>query len=267
MPDLPPALKVVRHDLGVDTESAYLIPLSDLHIGASFDIEKFKGYRQWILDRPNAYCTINGDVLDNSIKDSIGDTYGTERPDWQIEMAEELLKPLAEQGKILAYLDGNHEHRTSRRTDTYPGKILCKLLGIQEVYGPDGIYMFITVGYDHKKKNPSKNRITYTGFQLHGHAGGKKMGGKVNAIHDMANGVTADFYIASHTHTQFAFPDRVAIPQTRTKTLTYQKQLFVGAGSFAEWEGYAIRQNYNPAPLGSPTIKLGGACKSLQCLL
>ncbi len=258
-------LKVVRHDLGIDTTEAYIVPLSDLHIGSQFDQDKFLGYRQWILDRPNAYCVINGDIIDNSTTDSIGDTYGTHRPDWQMEMAEELLRPLADGGRILAFLDGNHEHRTSKKVDQFPGKTLCKFLGIQDVYDPDGIYMFITVGYDHKKGNPKKNRITYTGFQLHGSAGGKKMGGKVNALQDMANGVTADFYIASHTHTQFAFPGRVIVPQNRTKSLMFRKQLFVSAGAFAEWAGYAVRQNYNPAPLGSPRIRLDGTRMDMHC--
>ncbi len=265
MPDLPPALKVVRHDLGVDTESAYIIPLSDLHIGASFDERKFLGYRQWILDRPNAYCVINGDIVDNSIKESIGDTYGTLRPAEQIEKAEELLRPLAENGKILAYVDGNHEYRTAHRTDELIGKTICKFLGIRDVYDPDGAYLFITIGHDHHKGSPQKNRVTYTFFQLHGHSGGRKVGGKANALAAMAESVTADCYIASHTHTPLVFPGRVVVPQSRTKSLVYQKQLFVSAGSFAEWEGYAIRKNFSPAPLGSPRIRLDGTRKDIHC--
>lgn len=264
MPDSLPKLKVVRHDLGKDIDSAYLIPLSDLHIGAAFDVDKFKGYREWILSRPTAYCVINGDVIDNSISDSVGDVYGTLRPSEQTDLAEELLKPLADEGKILAWVEGNHEWRTARRTDEFPGKTLCKLLGIREVYDSDGIFMFLSVGYDRRKGKPEKNRITYTGFMLHGYAGGKKMGGKVNAVADMANSVMADFYIASHTHHKFAFPGRIVVPQIRSKSLVFQKQMFVSAGAFAEWDGYAIRQGYSPTELGSPRLRLDGTRKDLH---
>src|SRR5690554_1229461 len=101
----PPKLKVIKHDLGMETEKAYLIPLSDLHIGADFNEDKFLGYRQWILDRPEAYCVILGDVIDNAVTDSIGDTYGTLRPKQQKELALKFLEPLARAGKILAWLD------------------------------------------------------------------------------------------------------------------------------------------------------------------
>lgn len=267
MADLPPRLKTVFHDLGEDTESIYLIPLSDLHIGADFDQKKFEGYRQWILDRPNAYCIINGDVVDNAISESIGDTYGTMRPEEQKELAEELLRPLAENGKILAWLEGNHELRTARRTDEFIGKTLCKLLGLhtkeKSIYDPNGVFLFLNVGYDRAKGR--RNRLTYTGFMLHGYTGSRRMGGKVNAVEDMARSVVCDFYIASHTHSKFMFPRRIVVPDTRTKTLRYQKQVFTSTGSFMEWEGYAIRQGYHPTSLGSPRLRLDGTRKDIHC--
>ena len=172
---------------------------------------------------------INGDVVDNAITESIGDTYGTMRPDEQKELAEDLIRPLAEAGKILAWVDGNHEIRTARQTDEYIGKTLCKILGLHtkkhSIYSPDGVFLFLNVGYD--KKKGKRNRITYTGFMLHGFSGGKRMGGKVNAAEDMARSVVSDFYIVSHTHTKFAFPGRIIMPDTRTKTIRYRKQLFI----------------------------------------
>ena len=71
---MEPRLKTIFHDLGEDTEEVFIVPLSDLHIGATFNQKKFEDYRQWILDRDNAYCVINGDVIDNAITESIGDT-------------------------------------------------------------------------------------------------------------------------------------------------------------------------------------------------
>lgn len=262
MPDLPPRLKVLKHDLGIDTETAYIIPLSDLHIGADFDESKFLGYRQWILDRPNAYCVINGDVLEMAVKNSIGNTYDTLRPKQQKELAIKYLQPLAEAGKILAYLDGNHEFRVSKDTDEYPGEYICQMLGIPSVYDPDGIFLFLSVGYD--RRAGSKNRNVYTAFALHGWTGSRRIGGKANNLEDMAKSVQADIYIASHTHQKFVFPRRMVIPDARTKSLRYTKQVFVSAGSFLEWSGYSVRKGYNPASLGSPRIRLNGKKKDIH---
>ena len=251
-----PRLKVVKHDLGVDTDVVYVIPLSDLHIGSDFDDTKYLGYRQWILDRPNAYCVINGDILEMATKNSIGDVYDTLRPKEQKELAIKYLKPLAEAGKILAYLDGNHEHRTAKDTDEYIGEYICNMLGIPSVYDPDGIMMFLTVGYDHSKG--AKSRICYTLFMLHGHGGGRRVGSKANALEDMQKTIHCDLFLASHTHQKLVFSKRVIVPDTRTKTLRYRKQMYVSAGSFLEYSGYAVRKGYNPATLGSPRLRLSG---------
>ena len=258
-----PRLKVLKHDLGVDTEAAYVIPLSDLHIGSDFQEDKFLGYRQWILDRPNAYCVINGDILEMAVKNSVGDVYDTLRPKEQKELAIKYLKPLAEAGKILAYLDGNHEHRTAKDTDEYIGEYICNMLGIPSVYDPDGIMMFITVGHDHIKG--VKSRICYTLFMLHGWTGARRVGGKANNLEDLAKIVHADIYLASHTHQKFVFSKRIIQPEARSKSLRYKKQLFVSAGSFLEYSGYAVRKGYSPATLGSPRLRLSGERHDAHC--
>ena len=257
------SLKTIHHDLGLETETAYVVPLSDLHIGAEFDIKKFKGYRDWILNKDNAYTVLCGDIIDNSIKDSIGDTYGTMRPRDQKKIAIELLKPLAEAGKILAWLDGNHEARTSKNTDEYIGETITQALGISDLYDPDGAYLFLSVGWDRKHNKRSRN--TYTVFMLHGSAGGKRVGSKANALEDMARSVQADLYLSAHCHQKINFPSYAVIPETRTKTLRFSKRHHVMAGSFQEWQGYPVRKGYNPTPAGSPRIRLDGRCKDMRC--
>jgi hypothetical protein len=264
IPDQKPQLKIVRHDLGIDLEKAYIIPLSDLHIGADFDDAKFLGYREWILNTPEAFCVINGDVLDMATKSSIGGVYETIRPREQRQLAVKFLQPLADAGKILAYLDGNHEHRASKDTDEYPGELICSMMGIPSLYDPDGILTFLTVGHQRDKGEKKRNRITYTMFMLHGWTGSRTIGGKANNLESLSDSVVADIYLSSHTHTQMAFPERILIPDTRTKTLKWKRQLFVSSGSFLEWSGYPIRKGYKPASLGSPRIRLNGTRKDVH---
>jgi hypothetical protein len=240
----------------MDLESAYIIPLSDLHIGAGFNRRKFEGYRDWILERDNAFCVVLGDVCDNSISESVGDTYGTMRPDQQKDLAEEVLAPLAEAGKILAWIDGNHERRSSKKTDQFMGKDICKILGIYDIYDPDGIYMFLSVGYDRAKGQ--RNRNVYTGFMIHGFTGARTTGGKANAMEHMAKGVQADFYICAHAHQKIHFPSYVLLPETRSKAVRFRKRSHLMAGSFQKWGGYAIQNCYTPTPMGSPRLRLDG---------
>ena len=255
-------LKTVKHDLGVDTDHIYLIPLSDLHIGATFDEAKFLGYRDWILQRDNAYCFINGDVLDMATKSSIGGTFETLRPREQRKLAVKYLKPLADEGRILGYVDGNHEARAAKDTDEYTGEIICEMLGIPSAYSSDGLFMFLSVGHDREKGK--QNRIVYTVFALHGWSGSRTVGGKANNVKSLADSVISDIYVSSHTHQKFAFPRRIIEPNISAKTLRFKKQVFVSSGSFMEWDGYAIRKGYSPASLGSPRIRLSGRYKDIH---
>ena len=240
------------------------MPLSDLHIGAEFDEKKFIGYRDWIMERDNAYTVINGDVLDMVTKGSIGNQAdATMRPSEQRKYAVKLLKPLADAGKILAYLDGNHEYRAAKDTDEFVGETICELLGISDVYDRNGVVLFLNVGHDRKKG--IKNRITYSVFMLHGWAGGKKYGGLANALESMAASVVADVYIISHSHKKIAFSRRVMLPDTRTKSLRWKKQLFFSSGSFLDWAGYAVQKGYNPATMGSPRLRLSGLTHDAHC--
>jgi len=201
-------------------------------------------------------------VVDMATKFSIGGVYETDRPRDQRKYAVELLRPLAEAGKILAYLDGNHEGRAARDTDEYTGEIICELLGIPEVYDPDGIFLFLSVGHDRSKGE--KSRLTYTVFMLHGWTGARTIGGKANNVKSLADSVISDIYISSHTHQKFMFPRRIVEPETRTKSLRYKKQVFVSSGSFMEWAGYSVRKGYSPASLGSPRIRLNGTTKDIH---
>ncbi len=254
--DESPKLHVVKHDLGVETECAYIIPLSDLHIGSHFNEDKFLGYREWIMTRDNAYCVINGDVLEMVTRNSIGNIYEQLRPKQQKEIAIKFLRPLAEAGKILAYLDGNHEQRVAKDSDEYVGEYICGMLGIPSIYNPDGIYMFLSLGYDSNKGR--SNRLIYTVFMLHGWTGARTIGGKANNLSSLAQIVDAEIYISSHTHQKVAFPMRKPFPDVNRKRLIYKKQMFVSAGSFLDWEGYSVRRGYQPVSLGSPRIRLDG---------
>ncbi len=243
--------------MGVNTKLARIVPLSDMHIGSpAFDDRKFFRYQKYILDTPDTYCVIDGDVLEMSTKGSVGDVFEGLRPREQRKLAVKYLQPLATAKKILGYVDGNHEARTKKESDEFIGEEICEQLGIPNLYSPDGLLLYLSVGYNSAENK--KNRIVYTMFMLHGWSGARTVGGKFGNLEKMRNIVVADLFVCAHTHQKGAFPLRIMVPDVRTKAPVWKKQLFVSCGSFMEYEGYAVRAGYGPTAMGAPNIELCG---------
>ena len=94
-------MKVIKADLPQELEELELHIFADEHIGDEHcDLEKLKERIEYVKNKPNAYCLLNGDILDNATKTSIGDTYMQEfNPMEQLQRANELFSPI--KNKIL----------------------------------------------------------------------------------------------------------------------------------------------------------------------
>lgn len=58
-----------------ELKSAEIHIFADEHIGDEFsDLESLKKRIEYVKNAPNAYCILNGDILDNATTDSVGDT-------------------------------------------------------------------------------------------------------------------------------------------------------------------------------------------------
>ena len=69
-------MKAIRCDLPF-AETIEIHPMSDLHIGDSMsDFKLIQERIEYIRKTPNAYCVLDGDLMDTAICSSIGDTYG-----------------------------------------------------------------------------------------------------------------------------------------------------------------------------------------------
>ena len=69
-------MKVIRADLPRDIEVLELHIFADEHIGDEHsDIKRVLQRIEYVKNTPNAYCILNGDIIDNATKTSIGDTY------------------------------------------------------------------------------------------------------------------------------------------------------------------------------------------------
>jgi len=243
--------------------AVYIVPLGDFHIGAAEFTEraqeKLRGYIRWILDRPNAFTFLMGDIMNcatvlspgRPVEEVLGSTD-------QFELAIKLLKPLAEKDRILGAILGNHEWQLVRTTGSRLNRTreLCAALSIPYC----GADAFVTL--DVSEDGIRNHRRLYDFYFVHGYGGGRRRGYKVNNLAELEHNADADVYICGHVHDVVAFRKEKVFREKQK--LQLRKMLFVTSGSFLETlsplnepdEGYAAQKSMEPICIGAPRIRL-----------
>ena len=191
-------MKTIKIDLDKDIEFIELHTFADEHIGDEHcDLDRLKQRIEYVANTPNAYCVLNGDIIDNATKTSIGDTYAQVfNPMEQLENAVKLFSPIKD--KILAVTHGNHEARTYRKEGIDLSYLFAVQMGLIERYSSTSALIFLRFGKSRNHGGDSKQ--CYTLFMLHGSGGGRKEGAKAIRLADMSSIIDTDIYIHSHTH-------------------------------------------------------------------
>lgn len=260
-------IPIVTHVLDPTFQAVYVIPLSDLQIGdPGFYEELFLQYRTWILARPNAYVLLPGDIYEQPVRGNKASDY------WEMHLtpakskkkAKQLLKPLADAGRILGVVDGNHEYRAYITTGHSPLQDTLTELGLQaegvnSIYDPDALVVRIAFGED--RANHRGSSFIYNIYMSHGWGGARRTGAHVNKTEEMAAVVTnADVYVLGHEHTLYDSRwDSAYIPDSLRATVCKQtRQVFVGGGTFCRYSKFQKRIQRRLPNLGAPRIRLEG---------
>lgn len=156
-------MKAITHDLSASGNDVKIVPLADLHIGDSqSDMKLIKNMLDAILNLPDTYCILGGDLMDSAIASSIGDTYAAKlQPMEQLEKCVELFSPLADAGKILGVLSGNHENRIYKAVGVDMTRVFCDQLNLSEVYSDTTALYFLKVGRQ-RRNRPFTYTLYYT---------------------------------------------------------------------------------------------------------
>ncbi len=247
-------MKAIKCDLPY-AEVIEIHTLSDLHIGDSLcDFKSVLERIEYIRKTPNAYCILDGDLMDTAIASSIGDTYGANlQPMEQLKQCAKIFDPIKE--KILAVLPGNHENRVYKSDGIDMTEIMCSQLGIASRYSPTTALLFIRFGRNAEHAN---RRQLYTVYVTHGSGGGRREGGKVNRLADLASIVDADIYILAHTHLPLVFKEAFFRTNAGNSSVALVDKLFVNTAASLNYGGYGDRMGYKPASKQSPVIYLAG---------
>ena len=159
------------------------------------------------------------------------------------------LKSLANKGKILGAITGNHNFALHTITDGTYGEISHNLeipyLGYQG---------FILLNI---------NGIEYKIFIHHGTGGGRTKGSKVNSAMRLNQVAIADLYISGHIHDNFSVSD--AIFEIEDGHLVQKRRVYVAAGSFLQYfGGYPEMQLLAPSLPGTLLLEFSGSRKSIN---
>ena len=257
-------MKAIKCDLPY-AEVIEIHPMADLHIGDSVcDFKSIMERIEYIRTTPNAYCILNGDLMDTAIASSIGDTYGANlQPMDQLKQCAKIFEPIKD--KILAVLPGNHENRVYKSDGLDMTEIMCSQLGIASRYSPTTALLFIRFGRN--TSHGGNRKHLYTAYVTHGSGGGRREGGKVNRLADLASIVDADIYIHAHTHLPLVFKESFFRVSGSNSSVSLVDKLFVNTAASLNYGGYGDRIGYKPSSKKSPVIYLDGRKRDMWAKL
>lgn len=265
-------MNVIPHTIET-TQDISILPLADLHLGDRHCDEKLiRDSIDLVLKTPGMYTILDGDLMNTAIAGSRSDVYTeTLTPQEELQRCVELFKPLADAGKILAVLPGNHESRISRSVGVDMTALMCEQLGIGHLYSPTSALVYLRFGdVKHADKDRSgkttQRKLTYSIYVRHGNGGGKRAGGKINTLEDMAKTITADVYLSGHTHMPASFRQNHIVCNPQNLTVSQKEQLFVNTASFLDWSGsYGDAGGFQPNSKKMPVITLSATEHLARC--
>lgn len=248
-------MQTVRVEFPSDWETCNVYAVADWHIGDRHSVQhEIDQQIQRIKDDPHGLVVLNGDLLNTALRNSVSDIYGeTAKPMDQILTLVGLLKPIAE--KIIGVTLGNHEERIYRDDGVDIMRLVCRELGCEDKYCPEGILIFLRFGSIRSHKGGRQKRL-FTMYATHGSGGGKKEGAKAIRMADMAAIVDADVYIHAHTHLPMIFPENYFRVNVGNNSVQEVEKLFVNTGAKLKYGGYGQSKEFKPNSRRYPVIHL-----------
>ena len=257
-------MKVIRVDLPSEALQIEIHPLADLHIGDKCcDFKLIRNEIEYIKNTPDCYCILDGDLMDTAIASSIGDTYSASiQPMEQLAKCVEIFSPLKD--KILAVLPGNHENRIYKNDGIDMTQLMCNQLGIPEKYSPTTAVIYVRFG---KYREHKDRKMCYSIYATHGTGGGRREGGKIQRLADLASIIDTDVYIMAHVHQPASLRNTFFRSDPQNSTVQKTEHLFVNTAAWLEYGGYGDKQGYKPSSNINPIIYLNGEIKLARALI
>jgi predicted phosphodiesterase len=260
-----PDFEMIVHDLGENDVT--IIPVSDVHLGAAEHMEQeWSDFCSRVLQKPNVFVTLGGDLVNNNIRSAVGDIW-QERlsPSQQKKQMAKMLEPLRD--RLLCCVSGNHEFRSRKDCDDNQSYDIMAKLDLEHIWRENIAFVKIQLG---KKVRENGNRTahyerpTYNLVVTHGSGGGIYTGTAVLRAERFGYVIDGmDCLIVGHTHKPFVTqPGKIQI-DPRNNNVKVVPFKVISSSSWMEWGGYAARKMLLPSSHSLQTITLSAYKKEM----
>lgn len=229
--------------------------MADAHIGAKeSSITTLQAWVQRVLSDPVGYVIIAGDMINNGIKDSKTNVYDEVMPPHkQKQLCVELFKPLAEAGRILAWIPGNHEDRSVRTVDDDPSYDICAKLNIEHLWRANCACIKINLGSAKKDRQVAYGICVTHGASINKH---RKFVAQLEGF---------DVVFSGHTHEQMVTPVYKMHLDLNSGSVKWKRCRIIVLPALLAYASYAVKKEYTPQLYGDiPVVTLSGTRKSVD---
>lgn len=248
----------------VPSTEAELVILGDLHYGAEDqDRKPIKKALEYVANKDNAYVMSIGDNLDLSTAKSYGVIGITPSPQDAIQNLSRDFRKTAELGKLIGFLQGNHDVRLVKQTGTDLDLTQALVNEWNDIY--NGLIQYgkpvLLVRFKVQRYN---GWDSFVFCFVHGCGGGRNPGTVANWMTRMRNLVTnADVYAQGHHHQPM-----IAVRNLKMfhagHGLVNKVQTFITVGGHVHDAEYAETKMLESCPALNAKVKMTGAPKGNQ---
>lgn len=252
---------IIQHHFP-DRNDLHIHFIADVHLGAKEHMEReFSDFCSTLLNDPNAYVVLGGDLINNTTRSSIANVFDeTMRPREQKRIMAEMLKPIRD--RILCALPGNHEGRSGKDADDDPVYDILAKLDLEDVYRENIAFVKLQVGnqYNNGQRNP-----TYMLAVTHGAGGGILTGGVVNRNERFGYVIDGiDALLVGHSHKPLVTQPGKLYVDGRNNCVSVKPFKVIVATSWLGYGGYAARKQLLPTSHAPQVITLCGDHKDIK---
>jgi len=225
-------------------ENIQLVNIGDVHRGDDVcDVATFQKVVRYVKSHDSVRWYSTGDLLNNALKNSKSDVYSSMAPQKEYNAIVNDLLPISD--KCLGMVDSNHLRRTRNEAGLNLDQMLARELKIPYL----GAIGLICV---------KAGAACYYIAMHHGVGGGRRRGGKINSLEDLAAIVPgADLYSEGHFHAYVTFQNEMSYIDRKRNSQRIYSATFITTGHFLNWEGcYAQGAKMRPTPKGSAIAEL-----------
>jgi len=239
--------KIFRHNEFCDQETLIFYVLSDSHIGSEeAELNKIKRNLEYVKNNKNIALILNGDLINNALKDSVSDSYRQQYSILEsIEIIKDLIKEIDEEGRIVANNWGNHDgDRSAKKVAITPVETYVKN---SDITAPGvSIHIFTLKN----KFDPTKPFLLKVMTQ-HGHCAKGGPLGTVQSGIELAKNIAGgmpDLVILGNTHQNAGGSEVIFTPDMSKTRKTKKKRLKAyAAPPGIPTELYAMQKGYKMA--------------------